>query len=228
MPKRGIFLFVRLIKYNKVMEENYDKSYWNDNKCPKYDCRKNSCKCGLKNVFLPTVLGDDSEDSPIAPKKGAYCNAIVTYEANGHIYIYTSEGIPVLVSSETSEPEPKPEKYNLNYSTSEINTGMVWLDGKKIYKKTINTYELPPNGASNSIPHGINNLGKVIKIEGYAEDSTDGKWINIPSYSQLDSAKAIVSVDVTGNEINVVVPSDSLPMDSFGESYTTIYYTKGN
>lgn len=89
--------------YNKDMEQNYDEKYWRDRACPKYDCRKNSCKCGLKKVFLPANLGDDSKDSPIAPQNGAYCNAIVAYESNNHIYIYTSEGVPVLVDSDSKD-----------------------------------------------------------------------------------------------------------------------------
>ena len=87
------------------METNYDKSYWKDDGCPKYDCRKNSCKCGLKSVFLPSALGDDSEGSSIAPKNGAYCNAIVAYEANGNVYIYSKEGIPTLVERDTKNLE---------------------------------------------------------------------------------------------------------------------------
>lgn len=79
---------------------NYDKSYWKQKPCPPIDCRKNDCKCGLKKVFLAAILGDDSEDSPIAPKNGAYCNTIVVYEANNHIYIYSSEGIPTLMSAD--------------------------------------------------------------------------------------------------------------------------------
>lgn len=79
------------------MMENYDKEFWENKKCPKYDCRKNACKCGLKKVSLAAALGDDSENSPIAPKNGAYCNAIVVYEANGAVYIYSTEGIPVKI-----------------------------------------------------------------------------------------------------------------------------------
>lgn len=74
-----------------------NEQHWEQEACPKYDCRKENCKCGMKKVFLATALGDDSEDSPIAPKNGAYCNAIVVYEANEHVYIYSTEGIPTLV-----------------------------------------------------------------------------------------------------------------------------------
>lgn len=75
---------------------NYDKKYWSK-PCPKIGCRKNACKCGLKYVNIPATLGDDSKNSKVAPQKGEYCNAIVEYEANKAVYIYSSEGIPVNV-----------------------------------------------------------------------------------------------------------------------------------
>lgn len=87
-----------------------NEQHWEQEACPKYDCRKENCKCGMKRVFLATALGDDSEDSPIAPKNGAYCNAIVVYEVNGHVYIYSTEGIPTLVESGGEELEKLVEK----------------------------------------------------------------------------------------------------------------------
>lgn len=77
------------------MEINYDIDNTPD--CPKMDCRRKACKCGLSAYFLPAALGDDSPKSEIAPKNGNYCNAIVTYESNGAVYIYSKEGIPVKV-----------------------------------------------------------------------------------------------------------------------------------
>lgn len=92
------------------MDIDMNEQHWEQEACPKYDCRKENCKCGMKRVFLATALGDDSEDSPIAPKNGAYCNAIVVYEANGHVYIYSTEGIPTLVESGGEELEKLVEK----------------------------------------------------------------------------------------------------------------------
>lgn len=73
------------------------------NPCPKYDCRKAACKCGLKYVNIPASLGDDSEGSNVAPKNGAYCNALVFYEANNHVYIYSKEGVPTLIDVDASD-----------------------------------------------------------------------------------------------------------------------------
>lgn len=78
---------------------DFNIEHWQDKKCPPVNCRKKTCECGLEKVFLSSALGDDSKDSPVAPKNGAYCNAIVVYEANNHIYIYSKEGIPTLVEA---------------------------------------------------------------------------------------------------------------------------------
>ena len=79
--------------------EIYDEKYRSDKTCPPISCKKKTCKCGLEKIVLPAALGDDSKDSPIAPKNGDYCDAVVAYEANGHIYIYSKEGIPTLITS---------------------------------------------------------------------------------------------------------------------------------
>lgn len=60
--------------------------------CPKIDCRKNSCKRGLHFVSIPAALESDTP-----PENGRYCNTIVKYEGSGAVYIYSAEGIPVLV-----------------------------------------------------------------------------------------------------------------------------------
>lgn len=85
-------------RYNDIMISlNYDKDCYKT-PCPEVNCRKKKdCCCGLKYVLLPTVLGDDSKTSDIAPKNGAYSNAIVVYEANGATYIYSAEGVPVKI-----------------------------------------------------------------------------------------------------------------------------------
>lgn len=76
------------------MEQNYDKNCWTEKKCPKYNCRKKDCACGcgLKFISVPVSLTEE-----MAPKNGAFSNAIVRYEATGAVYIYSVEGVPVLV-----------------------------------------------------------------------------------------------------------------------------------
>lgn len=70
---------------------NYDPEYWKQ-PCPQIECKKKPCCCGLKYVLVPSVL-----TAEMAPEKGRYNNAIVEYEETGAVYIYSSEGVPVLV-----------------------------------------------------------------------------------------------------------------------------------
>lgn len=69
-----------------------DYSVNNKTECPKVDCRKKVCKCGLRFISIPAALTKE-----MAPKNGDYCNAIVKYEETGEVYIYSQEGIPVKV-----------------------------------------------------------------------------------------------------------------------------------
>lgn len=65
--------------------------------CPKIDCHTNSC-CPFRKIVIAAVMGDDSEGSPMAPENGLYKNALVEYEANGAMYIYSSDGIYTKIS----------------------------------------------------------------------------------------------------------------------------------
>lgn len=53
----------------------------------------------LRKVVIPTSMGDDT-DVPAAI--GKYHNVILYYEANKHVYIYSSDGIPTLLEAEVS------------------------------------------------------------------------------------------------------------------------------
>lgn len=98
------------------MEQDFNKKHWS-NPCPKYDCRKDLCKCGLKYVNIPVGLEEEFK-----PTKGAYCNAIVEYEGTGEVYIYSKEGIPVLVEKTgQSEPESVVHLSIVNASTATWN-----------------------------------------------------------------------------------------------------------
>ena len=85
------------------MNTIYDKQYWTM-PCERHSCRK--AVEGLMFVFIPATLGDDGATSKVAPKKGTYSNAIVEYEANGAVYIYSAEGIPANVKEGGGGGEP--------------------------------------------------------------------------------------------------------------------------
>ena len=82
----------------------YDDSNIPKMNCPKVDCKKKGkCCITTRKVVIPAVLGDDSPDSEVAPVNGLYCDAIVEYEANGHVYIYSSDGIPTQIKSDSTD-----------------------------------------------------------------------------------------------------------------------------
>lgn len=51
----------------------------------------------FRKVVVPAALGPDTGEN--APKNGAYRNVILEYEANGALYIYSSDGIPAKVNN---------------------------------------------------------------------------------------------------------------------------------
>ena len=56
----------------------------------------------------------------------------------------------------------------IDYSFEEQWTGMRWVDGKKIYQKTMFFGDLPNSGARD-VPHNVANIDKVIRFWGCME-----------------------------------------------------------
>lgn len=317
MPCRAFFLLHQKHWYNVDMEQDFNVKHWS-NPCPKYNCRKNNCKCGLRYANIPAVLGDDSADSDVAPKNGNYCNTIVEYEANGHKYIYTSEGVPVLVTEDCDCPggvsnivvdlpngitqygpgqapifydavqdafesgrsiflvdkskeaeesvytvsafdssdsivSIKVERaginlngengywviqsnsldrweyvnfvknYSLDYSTSKKITGVDWIDGKVIYKKTIQFGALP-DSTTKTVAHGITYFEKIVKIEAISMmSSSPYTTISLPAHTSF-GGDGFVSIYVDKNDISINT-STNLGSYGFDTTYVTIYYT---
>ena len=71
-------------------------------KCPK-DCNtpkvleihNNECPVLFHRVLVPAAIGDD-ETNP--PRNGQYRNVLLVYEANDHVYLFSSDGIPTFIS----------------------------------------------------------------------------------------------------------------------------------
>lgn len=59
------------------------------------------------------------------------------------------------------------------YSTSEVKTNKVWIDGKPIYRKSFIITSI--STGSNYITHNIDNLGDLINVYGNCLRK-DGKW----------------------------------------------------
>lgn len=110
----------------------------------------------------------------------------------------------------------------LDYNTTEVNTGAKWIDGRAIYKKTVNTGTLP-NDTEKTVPHGISNLGRVLKVEGYAYNGTNDATFPLPFV--WTNALSCVGVLIGTTTINI---RSGVDRTDYTESYITLYYTKSS
>lgn len=108
----------------------------------------------------------------------------------------------------------------LDYSTNEVNTGTKWIDGKTIYKKTVQIASLP-NATSTGYPHGVSNLGTVVEIKGVHRAGAHAYDLSAPGIGGSQYGLQL-SVDATNIYVNV---GTDRHLDS---ADITIYYTKSN
>jgi hypothetical protein len=108
--------------------------------------------------------------------------------------------------------------YTENYSTNEVRVG-TWIDGKPIYKKTIDTGALP-NASVKGVAHNISNIEWVLDIRGTAKSTT--AWITLDRRGSTDDNGSVrTSVDFTQVTLATIAN-----MSSYAESYLTLLYTK--
>lgn len=133
------------------------------------------------------------------------------YETDNVIDI-TEEEIEQIWNETAGEPAPK----NNVFSTEERLWGY-WIDGKPIYRKTVELGSMP-NATGKSIAHGITNIDRVVKIEGAIMDSNKNGGV-LPFVSIQASG-----VEVGFNSTDVII-ADSQNYSAFN-GHVTIYYTK--
>lgn len=106
-----------------------------------------------------------------------------------------------------------------NYSTSEQDTKLTWINGAKIYKKTVVSTDLV--AGENNINHGISNLGLVLKYEGLM-NLGGGIILPIPTMATVTGDS--VSVWIVNSTVIRIFSSPPFT----GTVYITLYYTKTN
>lgn len=89
---------------------------------------------------------------------------------------------------------------NQRYSTSEIDTGKKWIDGKTIYRKVVDCGALP-NATTKNVAHGITGLDTVVTLYGAAKDPTSTVHIPLP-YSE-PTASNTVGIYIQGSDIRI-------------------------
>ena len=107
---------------------------------PKCGCEKNNCSAPavlqinnketpvlFHKVLFPAVMGDDETNPPF---NGQFYNVLLQYEANKHIYMFSSDGIPTFISSGYEDQDTT--DYNLLDNKPLINS--VVLIGDKSFR----------------------------------------------------------------------------------------------
>ena len=116
---------------------------------------------------------------------------------------------------------------DMDYSTSEQDTGCKWIDGKKIYRKTF-VVPIPSSGNLTSFQHGISNLGFFVKSEGVAMGPNGTTARFLPDfYVDNDNIGGTFGCAIYGGSVlsgNVDITYGSWYRG--GTVYATLYYTK--
>lgn len=105
-----------------------------------------------------------------------------------------------------------------NYSTSEVNTGFKWIDGKTIYKKTLSVGPLPNNTFKN-VTHNVTGIDLGISVSGIASDGAN--MLPLPYVAATSTGEVLCNFSKTN--VTVVTNSDR---SGFTLAYVTITYTK--
>ena len=106
------------------------------------------------------------------------------------------------------------------YTTTEVDTGKKWINGKTIYHKT---FIMGGLGLATTIkkPHNISNLDMVIRIQGVAKENSIGATINLPHAADQQAYTVTVYADNTN--VNIQTYADQR---GYSQSYVTLWYTK--
>lgn len=105
-------------------------------------------------------------------------------------------------------------------NTSEVDTGMKWIDGRTIYQKTFEMGGLKVAGKTTK-PHGIKKLDMIINIRGIAKEDSIGATINLPHAA--DQQAYTVTVYADNSNINIQTYADQ---SGYKTSFVTIQYVK--
>lgn len=106
-----------------------------------------------------------------------------------------------------------------NYSLSEQNTGFTWIDGKQIYKKTINFGALP-NSSEKLVNHNISNIDNIIDIEAWAKRTDQNNFFMLTRFGPNNN------IGLAGaNRVHVGIYAEG-DRSNYNVCYVTLWYTK--
>lgn len=103
------------------------------------------------------------------------------------------------------------------YSTSEVKTNKVWIDGKPIYRKVVDLGNMP-NATTKRVAHGITNVSTYISLRGIANIDTT----MIFPLPFLSSSNLNITLEIQRTDIVIITDYDR----SSASGYAIVEYTK--
>lgn len=152
-------------------------------------------------------------------EQGIYDNSIATEENTdniGDLDNLTTQNKSDLVNAINSIVDSEV------YSTDEVKTNKVWIDGKPIYRKVINVGNLP-NNTNKSVASGVNfNNAMLVKMYGVCKHSSSNVSFPLPFANPSTLGYSIMlNMD---NSNNIIVTTGTDRTGYYG--YVIIEYTK--
>lgn len=177
-----------------------------EKKCPKVNCRRDDCcGCPFRKVVIPAIAGDD-ETGTVLPENGLFQNALVEYEANGAMYIYSSDGIYTRIGSNSKSEEAA----SVAYVDTQITNTRKYIDKEVDDASSAMTTYVDGADATTLADAKSYADGKAATALSDAKDYADGKDAttlqSAKDYSdQKDAATLQAAKDYTDSAASSVV-----------------------
>ncbi len=105
----------------------------------------------------------------------------------------------------------------IDYSLDEQWTGRHWVDGRKVYQKTVN-FGAMPNSSSREVLHNITSFDYLISVSGTSQDAI-GQRLPIPNAHGSGA-----DVSLTGSNKGVAIHTWA-NYSTYTKTYVTLEYT---
>lgn len=151
-------------------------------------------------------------------------------DGEGHVVALPVKGMEIGCCGMTVKVDVSGLDLNLggtcgvDYSLEEQFTGKRWIDGKKIYQKTVPFGDLKA-GEQLVVPHGITDLDQIVGLEGI-QRSSDGVCRPMP-YIAITGSPTLDTFNITFAVGKTAVQLFAYQMDRSGTGFITIRYIKG-
>lgn len=214
------------------------------------ECGKPKCTCGkdrcsspaaiqinntetvlFRKVTIPAAAGDETTNPP---KPGAFCNALVFYEATGATFLYSSDGIPTRIDADVSGLETKinDEIGERKAADQEIWTEIETIEASSDVVDVVGTYADLQNYDTSKLHK--NDLVKVLQDEtrdgaityyrwsgtAFNYVGAEGPYYTASETDTLLSAKQDKLIAGTG----ISIASDGKTISATATSTNTIFY----